>query len=114
VAQRRAVWGLAFVEQDRDDCHRLILAKVAFTGEDWARDVIRNLNADGFSSPYLRYKGGHPLKFTLGQRWEIKKIAKFKILRGRCSAWAATDRPTGVCPENHAGRANRSAPRPRK
>jgi hypothetical protein len=25
VAQRRAVWGLAFVEQGRDDCHRLIL-----------------------------------------------------------------------------------------
>ena len=25
VAQRRAVWGLAFAEQRRDDCHRLIL-----------------------------------------------------------------------------------------
>jgi hypothetical protein len=25
VAQRRAVWGLAFAEQGRDDCHRLIL-----------------------------------------------------------------------------------------
>ena len=40
------------------------------------RDVIRNFNADGFGSLYPRYKGGHPPKFTLGQRREIKKIAK--------------------------------------
>ena len=54
------------------------IAKVAFTSEDRVRDVIRNFNADGFSSLYPKYKGGHPPKFTLGQRREIKKIAKSK------------------------------------
>jgi len=52
------------------------IAKVAFTSEDRVRDVIRNLNADGFDSLYPRYRGGRPPKFTLGQRREIKKIAK--------------------------------------
>src|ERR1700728_2272576 len=52
------------------------IAKVAFTSEDRVRDVIRNFNADGFASLYPKYKGGHPPKFTLGQRREIKKIAK--------------------------------------
>ncbi len=52
------------------------IAKVAFTSEDRVRDVIHNFNADGFSSLYPRYKGGRPPKFTLGQRREIKKIAK--------------------------------------
>ena len=51
------------------------IAKVAFTSEDRVRDVIRNFNADGFSSLYPKYKGGRPPKFTLGQRREIKKIA---------------------------------------
>src|ERR1700729_3316892 len=54
------------------------IAKVAFTSEDRVRDVIRNFNADGFGSLYPRYKGGRPPKFTLGQRREIKKIAKSK------------------------------------
>src|SRR5881392_1393417 len=54
------------------------IAKVAFTSEDRVRDVIRNFNADGFSSLYPKYKGGHPPKFTLGQRREIKKVAKSK------------------------------------
>ena len=54
------------------------IAKVAFTSEDRIRDVIGNFNADGFSSLYPKYKGGHPPKFTLGQRREIKKIAKSK------------------------------------
>ena len=54
------------------------VAKVAFTSEDRVRDVIRNFNADGFSSLYPKYKGGHPPKFTLPQRREIKKIAKSK------------------------------------
>jgi transposase len=40
------------------------------------RDVIRNFNADGFGSLYPRYKGGHPPKFTLAQRREIKKLAR--------------------------------------
>jgi transposase len=52
------------------------IAEVAFTSEDRVREVIRNFNADGFSSLYPKYKGGHPPKFTLGQRREIKKIAK--------------------------------------
>jgi len=52
------------------------IAKVAFTSEDRVRDVIRNFNADGFASLYPKYKGGRPPKLTLGQRREIKKIAK--------------------------------------
>jgi transposase len=52
------------------------IAKVTFTSQDRVRDVIRNFNADGFGSLYPKYKGGHPPKFTLGQRREIKKIAK--------------------------------------
>jgi transposase len=40
--------------------------------------VIRNFNADGFGSLYPKYKGGHPPKFTLAKRREIKKIAKSK------------------------------------
>src|SRR6201992_1311102 len=51
-------------------------AEVAFTSEDWVRDVIRNFNADGFSSLYPKYKGGRPPKFTLPQRREVKKAAK--------------------------------------
>ena len=54
------------------------IAKVAFTSEDRFRDVIRNFNADGFGSLYPKYRGGHPPKFTLPQRREIKKIAKSK------------------------------------
>ena len=54
------------------------IAKVAFTSEDRVRDVIRNFNADGFDSLYPKYKGGHPPKFTLAQRREIKKTAKSK------------------------------------
>jgi transposase len=52
------------------------IARVAFTSEDRVRDVIRNFNADGFSSLYLRYRGGRPPKCTVGQRREIKKIAR--------------------------------------
>ena len=52
------------------------IATVSFTSQDRVRDVIRNFNADGFGSLYPKYKGGHPPKFTLGQRREIKKIAK--------------------------------------
>jgi transposase len=52
------------------------IAKIAFTSEDRVRDVIRNFNADGFSSLYPKYRGGRPPKFTLAQRREIKKIAK--------------------------------------
>jgi hypothetical protein len=48
------------------------IAKVAFTSEDRVRDVIRNYGADGFASLYPKYKGGHPPKFMLPQRREIK------------------------------------------
>jgi hypothetical protein len=54
------------------------IAKVAFTSEDRVRDVIYNFNADGFSSLCPRYRSGRAPKFTLGQRREIKKIAKSK------------------------------------
>jgi transposase len=52
------------------------IAKVAFTSEDRVRDVIRNFNADGFSSLYPKYKGGRPPKFTPPQRREVKKVAR--------------------------------------
>jgi transposase len=54
------------------------IARVAFTSEDRVRDVIRNFNGDGCGSLYPRYRGGRPPKFTLGQRREVKKIAKSK------------------------------------
>ena len=54
------------------------IAKVAFTSDDRVRDVIRNFHTDGFGSLYPKYKGGHPPKFALPQRREIKKIAKAK------------------------------------
>lgn len=54
------------------------IAKVAFTSEDRVRDVIHNFNTDGFDSLYPKYQGGHPPKFTLPQRREIKKIAVAK------------------------------------
>ena len=51
------------------------IARVAFS-EDRVRDVIRNFNVDGFASLYPKYRGGHPPKFTLPQRREVRKIAK--------------------------------------
>jgi hypothetical protein len=45
------------------------IAKVAFTSEDRVRDVIRNFNADGFSSLYPKYKGGRPPKFSQLSGW---------------------------------------------
>jgi transposase len=69
------------------------IARVAFTSEDRFRDVIRNFNADGYSSLYPKYRGGHPPKFTLGQRREIKKITKSRpVERGPVppgGAWPA-------------------------
>ena len=52
------------------------IAKVAFTSEDRVRDVIPDVNAGGFDSLYPKCKGGHPPRFTLAQRREIKNIAK--------------------------------------
>jgi transposase len=51
------------------------IAKVAFTSPDRVREVINNFNADGFESLYPRYSGGHPPKFTLGERRQVKKVA---------------------------------------
>lgn len=33
------------------------IAEVTFTGPDRVREVIRNLNTDGFDSLYPKYKG---------------------------------------------------------
>jgi transposase len=78
------------------------IAKVAFTSEDRVRDVISNFNADGFSSPYPRYKGGRPPKFSLPQRREIKKIAKSRpgehglpFPPGACPSWRTSWWPRG-------------------
>ena len=54
------------------------IAGLAFTSEDRIRDVLHNFNADGLDSLYPRYAGGHPPVFALGQRREIKKVAKSK------------------------------------
>jgi len=54
------------------------IAKVTFTSEDRVRDVIHNLNTDGFDSLYPKYAGGRPRTFNLPERREIKKIAKSK------------------------------------
>jgi len=42
------------------------IAEVAFTSEELVRGVIRNFNADGFDSLYLRYKGWLPAEVHLG------------------------------------------------
>jgi hypothetical protein len=51
------------------------IAKVAVTSADRVREVVNNFNADGFESFYPRYSGGHPPKFTLGERRQVKKVA---------------------------------------
>nr|MDT0664605.1 helix-turn-helix domain-containing protein [Micromonospora sp. DSM 115978] len=40
------------------------------------RDVVHNVNADGFTSLYPKYSGGRPRTFTLPERREVKKVAK--------------------------------------
>lgn len=54
------------------------IATVTFTSPDRARDVVHNLNADGFEALCPEYRGGRPKTFTLLERGEIKKIAKSK------------------------------------
>ncbi|MDG9682201.1 helix-turn-helix domain-containing protein [Streptomyces sp. DH18] len=54
------------------------IAEVTFTSADRVRAVIHNFNADGFGSLYPKYSGGRPKTFTLAERREIKKIAKWK------------------------------------
>jgi len=73
------------------------IAKVAFTSEDRVRDVIRNFNADGFTSLYPRYKGGRQPKFTLAQRREIRRspgparaITTCRCPPGACRSWPSS------------------------
>lgn len=54
------------------------IATVTCTSPDRARDVVHNLNADGFEALCPEYRGGRPKTFTLLERGEIKKIAKSK------------------------------------
>ena len=51
------------------------IAKVMSTSADRVREVINNLNADGFDALYPKYAGGRPPVFSLPQRREIKKVA---------------------------------------
>jgi hypothetical protein len=67
------------------------IAKVAFTREDRVRDVIRNFNADRFSSLYPKYKGGHPPKFTLGQRRVLLRAEGVRFQR--LKTWRASKDP---------------------
>ena len=50
--------------------------RAAARHDERVRNVIRNFNADGFSSLYPKYKGGRPPKFTLALRREVKKTAR--------------------------------------
>lgn len=51
------------------------ITQVAFTSADRVRDVIHNVNADGFDLLYPWYAGGRPPKFTAEQRASITRIA---------------------------------------
>jgi len=51
------------------------IARVAFTSPDRVRDVLRNVNADGFGCLVPRYAGGRPPKFTLPQRVQSTRVA---------------------------------------
>jgi hypothetical protein len=63
------------------------IANVAFTSEDRVRDVIRNFNADGFSSLYPKYAGGHPPKFTLNASgFKGKRLRAGLFLVALCDA----------------------------
>jgi len=91
------------------------IARVAFTSEDHARDVIHNFNADGFDSLYPRYRGGRPPKFTLPQRREIKKLAKRSrpntacLSRpGACPSWQTSWSPQGGRRRGHLQCGNRA------
>jgi len=51
------------------------IAEVTFTSPDRVRDVLHNVNADGFDSLVPKDGGGRSPKFTLTQWQEIKKTA---------------------------------------
>jgi transposase len=48
---------------------------VTSAGPDRVRDVLHNLNLDGFDSRYPRHRGGRPPTFTLAQRRAIEQLA---------------------------------------
>src|SRR5438132_12982194 len=51
------------------------IAQVVFSDPDTVREVIHNVNRDGFDALYPRYRGGRPRTFTLPQRQAITRIA---------------------------------------
>jgi transposase len=53
-----------------------LIAQVTFTSPDRVRDVLHNLNLDGFGTLYPRYRGGRPPTFTLTQRRAINQLAR--------------------------------------
>ncbi len=69
------------------------IAKVAFTSPDRVREVLHNVNDDGFDSLAPKYSGGRPPKFTLPERREIKKIALSRPVDHDLpfSAWSLTE-----------------------
>ena len=71
------------------------IAEVAFTSPDRVREVLHNLNDDGFDSLYPRYTGGRPPTFTLPQRREIKRIALNRPMDHDLpfSTWSPGSRP---------------------
>ena len=75
------------------------IAKVAFTSEDQVRDVIRNFNADGFSSLYPKYQDGHPPKFIhdLSFSWSLDGLADFLVAKAAVDdiSHDPRDQPTG-------------------
>ena len=69
------------------------IAKVAFTSEDRVRDVIRNFNADGFSSLYPRYKGSRP-PFETGL-WLTPRVDRFAQVMVRNNRYSVPVRLIG-------------------
>ena len=51
------------------------IAQVTFASPDRVRDVVCNVNADGFDSLRPRYAGGRPVTFEAVQRDQIKQVA---------------------------------------
>jgi hypothetical protein len=69
------------------------IAQVAFTSEDWGRDVICNFNPAGFSSLYPNYKGRSP-KFTRSSGGRsrrspglIRVITACRLPPAACPSW---------------------------
>lgn len=65
-------------------------------GRPLAKIAEVSFNTDDFDSLYPKYKGGRPRTFTLPERREIKKIAKFKPAEHDLpfSTWVCSSRRT--------------------